>query len=155
MSLLELVPVPSDALVTPVTFKVKKRNLRGLLADLDAKEDGSRELSGEWIVGRKTWQRMQKEWKASKSGSHPSRISSDTPMSQKRKELVVLYIHGGSFCPQSATYHESLIVLFVLLQVHTICQVPLPCALFLFPSPNIPIRACLVSFPLILILHED
>ena len=98
MSLIGLVPVPSDALVTPVSFKVKRRNLRGLLAELDAKEDGSRELSGEWVVGRKTWQRMQKEWKASMLGSSPSQASSaDTPKFQKRKEHVVLYIHGGWF----------------------------------------------------------
>jgi len=95
MSLIGLVPVPSDALVTPVSFKVKKRNLRGLLADLDASEDGSRELSGEWVVGRKTWQRMQKEWKASMSGSPSQASSTDTPKLKKRKEHVVLYIHGG------------------------------------------------------------
>jgi len=100
MSLIGLVPVPSDALVTPVSFKVKKRNLRGLLADLDAKEDGSRELSGEWVVGQKTWQRMQKEWKASMSGSPPKASSTSnkgTPKLQKKKEHVVLYIHGGWF----------------------------------------------------------
>ncbi|KAF8910093.1 Alpha/Beta hydrolase protein [Gymnopilus junonius] len=32
-----LVPLPSDALVSPVTFRVKQRNLRGLLAEFDAK----------------------------------------------------------------------------------------------------------------------
>lgn len=97
MSLLGLVPVPSDALVTPASFKVKRRNLRGLLADLDVKEDGGRELSGEWVVGRKTWQRMQKEWKASTSPSRPSQTSSTSHTSKlpKKKELVVLYIHGG------------------------------------------------------------
>jgi hypothetical protein len=82
MSLIGLVPVPSDALVTPVSFNVKRRNLRGLLADLDATEDGNRQLSGEWVVGRKTWQRMQKEWKASMSGSPPQAASADTPKLQ-------------------------------------------------------------------------
>ncbi len=103
MSIGGLVPVPSDALVTPVTIRVKRRNLRGILSELDAKEDGTRELSGEWVVGRKTWQRMQKEWKAAKLGSPtPSRSSStDTSVNRpkvvpKRKELVVLYIHGGA-----------------------------------------------------------
>ena len=61
-----LVPVPSDALVTPVTFRVQKRALRGILAEFDALEDGSRELSGEWVVGKRTWQRLQREWQHSK-----------------------------------------------------------------------------------------
>ena len=83
MSIGGLVPLPSDALVTPVSFCVKKRHLRGLLANFDALESGTRELSGEWIVGRRTWQRLQAEWKA----AHPG--------SAKRKERVILYIHGG------------------------------------------------------------
>lgn len=83
MSIGGLVPLPSDALVTPVTFRVKKRHLRGLLSEFDALESGTRELSGEWIVGRRTWQRLQAEWKA----AHPG--------STKRKERVTLYIHGG------------------------------------------------------------
>lgn len=84
MSVGGLAPMPSDALVTPVTFRVKKRQLRGLLAEFDALESGTRELSGEWIVGRRTWQRLQAEWKA----AHPG--------SAKRKERVILYIHGGA-----------------------------------------------------------
>lgn len=102
-----LVPLPSDALVSPVTFRVKRRNLRGLLAEFDAQEPGNRELSGEWVVGRKTWQRMQTEWKAAKcpvstlgrtysyldAGYIPPNDSS------KRKERVILYIHGGTTTP--------------------------------------------------------
>ncbi|KAK2461449.1 hypothetical protein APHAL10511_005912 [Amanita phalloides] len=89
MSIGGLVPLPSDALVTPVTFHVKKRNLPGLLAEFDDSETGSRELSGEWIVGRRTWQRLQAEWKAAHPGS-------------KRKERVILYIHGGAYYLSSA-----------------------------------------------------
>lgn len=93
ISLGGLVPLPSDALVTPVTFKVVKRNLRGILAEWDATETGERELHGEWVVGRKTWQRLQHEWK---SGHR----TGDTPKSNPRKERVILYIHGGE-CPMS------------------------------------------------------
>lgn len=102
MSIGGLVPLPSDALVTPVTFKVKKRDLRGLLAEHDAVEDGTRELSGEWVVGRKTWQRMQEAWKARHAaGQRPStpeesEIDSAGMSLPKRKERVVLYIHGGT-----------------------------------------------------------
>jgi acetyl esterase/lipase len=97
MGLAGLVPLPSDALVTPVTFRVKKRNLRGLLAEFDAKEDGGRELSGEWVVGRRTWQRLQAEWKAARSNS-----SSPKNGPPGRKERVILYIHGGAYYLSSA-----------------------------------------------------
>jgi dihydrofolate reductase len=104
MSIGGLVPLPSDALVSPVTFKVRKRNLRGILVEFDEKETGNRELSGEWVVGRKTWQRMQTDWKAAnksdpalnKSTATPVSISLEGPTPLKRKERVVLYIHGGS-----------------------------------------------------------
>jgi len=133
MSIGGLVPVPSDALVTPVTFKVKKRHLRGILAELDGKEDGTRELSGEWVVGRKTWQRMQKEWNATKtspSSSHkPSGASkagrTATAKCPKRKELVVLYIHGGTY-----SYLRPIAYFIDSTQVPTIYQVPLHSALF-------------------------
>lgn len=92
MGISGLVPVPSDALVTPVTSRVPKRGLRGILAEFDALEDGSRELSGEWVVGKRTWQRLQDEWQRSRKvngeSSRPSRCS-------KRKERVILYLHGG------------------------------------------------------------
>ena len=108
MSIGGLVPLPSDALVTPVTFRVRKHNLPGILADLDAMEDGQRGLRGEWVVGRKTWQRMQTEWKATHvSNSASPQLNSDfsswdvgngsAKVDSRRKERVVLYIHGGAF----------------------------------------------------------
>lgn len=90
MSIGGLVPLPSDALVTPVTFRVKKRNLRGILAPFDAAETGSRELSGEWVVGKRTWQRLQAEWKATQA----RRTSPDQKTGTK--EQVILYVHGGT-----------------------------------------------------------
>jgi len=99
MSIGGLVPLPSDALVTPVTFRVKKRQLRGILAELDSQEIGSRELSGEWVVGKKTWQRLQSEWKAAHSTQHDAQSNEPpkTPSKVKKKERVILYIHGGEF----------------------------------------------------------
>ncbi|KAL9935467.1 hypothetical protein V8E36_005815 [Tilletia maclaganii] len=58
-----LLPVPKDGLITPVTFRVQKRNLRGFLKDADAAEDGKRELTGEWVVTKSTWKRLQSEWR--------------------------------------------------------------------------------------------
>ncbi|KAJ7631198.1 Alpha/Beta hydrolase protein [Roridomyces roridus] len=95
MGLGGLMPLPSDALVTPLTWRVKRRKLRGILADLDAAETGYRELSGEWVVGRRTWQRLQAEWKLAQQGC-------PTPGPQRKKERVVLYIHGGAYYLSSA-----------------------------------------------------
>lgn len=90
-----LVPLPSDALATPVTFHVRRRNLRGILAPFDAAETGFRELTGEWVVGKKTWQRLQGEWKMS-SENLPEKPATSN------QERVVLYIHGGAYYLSSA-----------------------------------------------------
>lgn len=83
-------PVPSDALVTPVTFRVRPRRLRGLLAELSTAETGMRELSGEWVVGKRLWRRLQAEWRASQNNER--RRGS---RSLRNMERVVLYLHGG------------------------------------------------------------
>lgn len=53
--------MPKDGVVTPVTFTVQRRDLPGVLAEADAVEDGTREISGEWVVSRRIWRRMQRE----------------------------------------------------------------------------------------------
>jgi hypothetical protein len=87
-----LVPLPPDALVTPVTFRVRKRGLRGILAQFDELEDGKRELSGEWVVTKRLWQRLQAEWKASQT---KFRTDSSTPQRKHHNERIILYLHGG------------------------------------------------------------
>ncbi|PSS29747.1 hypothetical protein PHLCEN_2v2895 [Hermanssonia centrifuga] len=104
-----LVPVPSDALVTPVTFRVRKRALRGILSEFDALEDGSRELSGEWVVGKRTWQRLQHEWQASKKSIFESPIA-QVRHQPKRKERVILYIHGGAYYFSSPATHRLITI---------------------------------------------
>ncbi|KAG6919026.1 hypothetical protein DXG01_009736 [Tephrocybe rancida] len=107
MSIGGLVPLPSDALVTPVTFRVKKRNLPGILAEFDAAEDGTRELSGEWVVGKKTWQRLQAEWRtARKPASSDAQIPNEI---SKTKEQVILYIHGGELAAAEIDFIQQLI----------------------------------------------
>lgn len=86
-----LVPLPSNAMVTPITFRVRKRGLRGLLAEHDALEDGTRELTGEWVVGKRLWQRLQTEWKATRADKR-RKESADVKSIQR----VVLYLHGGA-----------------------------------------------------------
>ncbi|EPQ25653.1 uncharacterized protein PFL1_06790 [Pseudozyma flocculosa PF-1] len=98
-------PTPKDGLITPVTFRVKRRNLRGFLAEADAAEDGKREISGEWVVGKQTWRRLQAEWRNGK---------------QKGKERVILYIHGGAYFVMSAATHRPLTI---SLSKYTECRV--------------------------------
>lgn len=88
-------PVPKDGLITPVTYKVKKRGLRGLLKEADEAEDGNRELTGEWVVGKQTWRRLQSEWRNGKPSN---------------KERVILYIHGGAYFVMSAVTHRPLTI---------------------------------------------
>jgi hypothetical protein len=68
ISLHQLIPLPADAVVTPITFTVPLRtgeNLaRGFLRDLDGMETGSRELTGEWVVGTDVWKRLKADRRA-------------------------------------------------------------------------------------------
>jgi hypothetical protein len=91
-----LVPLPSDALVTPVTFRVSKRNLRGMLETSDTMEDGTRELSGEWIIGKKLWQSLQSDYKSTHQPAHMDQKTIDYDL-RKGQSRVILYIHGGEF----------------------------------------------------------
>lgn len=107
MSISGLYPVPSDALITPVTFNVRSRDLRGILTEFDKAEDGKRELSGEWVVGRRTWERLQAEWQAARR----AKLGLKTPPKpQKRKERVVLYLHGGAYYLSSPATHRLITI---------------------------------------------
>ncbi|KAK0520843.1 hypothetical protein OC835_007078 [Tilletia horrida] len=74
-----LLPVPKDGLITPVTFRVKKRNLKGFLSDADAAEDGKRELTGEWVVTKSTWKRLQSEWRKTSAGGTENGTTTSAP----------------------------------------------------------------------------
>ncbi|THH13492.1 hypothetical protein EW146_g6728 [Bondarzewia mesenterica] len=107
IALSTLVPLPPDALVTPVTFRVQKRALRGILAQYDSQEDGSRELSGEWVVSKNLWQRLQAEWKATHSMP-----TAGTGGSQRKqhKDRVILYLHGGAYYLFSPATHRGITI---------------------------------------------
>lgn len=126
MGVAGLAPLPADALVTPVTFRVRKRNLRGMLAALDEKETGTRELSGEWVVGKKLWQTLQSEYRSSHQSAHKNDVLEDSlngglSPSQKRHSRVILYVHGG----ESFLYTEK-DELIAIHQVLITLRVPLP-----------------------------
>jgi hypothetical protein len=67
-SLQTMLPVPSDAVVTPITFIVPLRQAgeaaRGFLKKWDELETGTRELTGEWVVGVDVWKRLKAERRA-------------------------------------------------------------------------------------------
>lgn len=98
-----LVPLPPDALVTPVTFRVRKRGLRGILAQFDELEDGTRELSGEWTVTKRLWQRLQSEWKR-------TTVDPSTPHRKHHNERIILYLHGGAYYLFSPSTHRTITI---------------------------------------------
>jgi acetyl esterase/lipase len=103
MALGGLAPLPSDAIVTPVTFFAQRRRLRGFLSDFDVKEDGTRVLSGEWIVGKRLWLRLQDEWRRSKVDENGRRP-------RHKQERVILYLHGGAYYMFSAATHRTITI---------------------------------------------
>ncbi|KAG1749740.1 Alpha/Beta hydrolase protein [Suillus paluster] len=108
-----LVPLPSDALVTPVTFRVRKRNLRGILETLDAMEDEKRELSGEWIIGKRLWQSLQSDYKSTRQAGEGDNLVNQTKIDydlRKGQSRVILYIHGGAYYSSSAAAQRMLTI---------------------------------------------
>lgn len=113
MSFGGLIPTPSDALITPVTFRVRKRGLRGFLRKWDELENGKREIQSEWVVGKRLWQRLQREWKGLQqqqqrggntslphvggrsSFRHAHSSHHHHHHHNRVKERVVLFLHGG------------------------------------------------------------
>lgn len=91
--------MPKDGIVTPISFRVKKRQLRGFLADADAKENGKREITGEWVTNKRLWRKMTREWSKAKE----DRASADKAATGSRtgktedgnQGMVCLYLHGG------------------------------------------------------------
>ncbi|KLO20071.1 lipase/ esterase [Schizopora paradoxa] len=110
LNVLGYVPIPSNAMVTPVTFRVPKRKLRGFLAECSSAEDGTRELAGEWVVGRHLWRRLQAEWRASRGEIRKNSVASIKSHSMDHKDRVILYIHGGAYFMFSAATHRIMTI---------------------------------------------
>lgn len=105
LDLNSLLPTPKDGIVTPVSFRVKNRNLRGLLKEADSVEDGSREITGEWVINKRLFKVMQEEFK-----SRNGRSSSSSKASTSGTERIVLYLHGGAYYAFSAATHRVLTI---------------------------------------------
>lgn len=100
LSLGQLFPTSRDGVVTPLTFPVVRRGLRGFLAHADSLEDGTRQLTAEWVVHRKLWLAMQTEYghsnhtTPSEDDSNITESSSNTSYSMTNQR-VILFFHGG------------------------------------------------------------
>lgn len=105
LDLNSLLPTPKDGIVTPVSFRVKRRNLRGFLKDADRLEDGSREITAEWVINKRLFKVMQEEFKGRSSGR-----STSNPSTTSGNERIVLYLHGGAYYAFSAATHRVLTI---------------------------------------------
>jgi hypothetical protein len=104
LALGSLLPTPKDGIVTPISFRVKRRNLRGILAEFDEKETGEREISGEWVTNKRLWKKMTREWMTESKASGSEAKAPTTPIENGRPTkgsggdkngMVCLYLHGG------------------------------------------------------------
>jgi hypothetical protein len=74
------------------------------------KEDGTRELSGEWVVGKDVWarlkaerrQRMDKERRRARQRrlGVPEDLESSEGEIEVVPERVIYYVHGGELWPR-------------------------------------------------------
>ncbi|KAJ9109318.1 hypothetical protein QFC21_000647 [Naganishia friedmannii] len=117
ISIHHLLPLPPDAIVTPITFTIRKRGkheaLQGFLSELDAMNTGNRELSGEWVVNKDVWARLKakkKERDRQKSAERerrarglPSLKRGSSRGLNREGEKIIYYIHGGK-CILSINY---------------------------------------------------
>ncbi|BGP38443.1 hypothetical protein JCM10450v2_002388 [Rhodotorula kratochvilovae] len=109
-----LLPTPKDGIVTPISFKVKRRNLRGLLAEADAQESGQREISGEWVTNKRLWRRMTREWTLNKPDEAAAKeggaAGAKSGGGGSKDGVVCLYLHGGAYYMFSAETHRYLTI---------------------------------------------
>jgi acetyl esterase/lipase len=134
VSLHVIIPLPADAVVTPITFTVPVRKgaavARGFLKDLDLAENGTRELSGEWVVGTDVWRRLKAERRARQEGARKARRQASSLPRLGREdsgsvgltqdgargstgsvsERVIYYVHGGAYYVGNAATHRLITI---------------------------------------------
>ncbi|PLW50168.1 hypothetical protein PCASD_01867 [Puccinia coronata f. sp. avenae] len=118
----QILPTPKDGIITPVSFKVKPNHLTGFLKELDQAETGNRILTGEWVLSKKTWKRMQTESLARRAHNPDFNNNGDefahsvkmspSPSHQHGlgQDKVIYYIHGGAYFIMSASTHRPLTI---------------------------------------------
>ena len=131
ISLHHLVPLPTDAVVTPITFLVPRHTgdkvARGFMREYDLKETGLRELSGEWVVGNEVWKRLKAERRERnrtaaamerKGKGLMGMLGRDSPDIdtesesgfKKGGEKIIYYVHGGAYYVGNAATHRLITI---------------------------------------------
>ncbi|KAL1921233.1 uncharacterized protein VTP21DRAFT_10949 [Calcarisporiella thermophila] len=87
-----------DVIITPASFKVRPIGLPGILAEMDAQEDG-REIDAEWVVDGSVWRQE----------SHCFCTAEIVEDGRGNQEKIVLYFHGGAYYLMSAKTHRELV----------------------------------------------
>ncbi|WAQ87455.1 hypothetical protein PtA15_8A359 [Puccinia triticina] len=117
----QILPTPKDGIITPVSFKVKPNNLTGFLKELDQAEKGDRILTGEWVVSKKTWKRLQTESLARRTrdreqgkdygfGQPADLLPNPHHQHGLGQDKVIYFIHGGAYFIMSASTHRPLTI---------------------------------------------
>lgn len=106
----QILPTPKDGVVTPVSFRVRKRGLTGFLKEADQAEDGNRELTAEWVFNKRLWKRMQEDYRVNASFSPTSSNTSRDSSPHSSRERVIYWLHGGAYYVFSAASHRFLTI---------------------------------------------
>ncbi|KAK8846560.1 hypothetical protein IAR55_005646 [Kwoniella newhampshirensis] len=139
ISLHFLLPIPADAVVTPITFTVPLRKgdevARGFLREWDLKETGTRELTGEWVVGTEVWRRLKAERRSRQRTRRRASLPDHALLRDRRRrgessamdidtnsdsepgkkvgsvgERVIYYVHGGAYYVGNAATHRLITI---------------------------------------------
>jgi hypothetical protein len=97
---------PSDIIVTPVSFRVLNKGLRGILKNLEEKETGNREISCEWVVPKSLWRKINEDYHLSAARYNHFFIDDDGI--RWSNEKVIMCIHGGAYYLMSAKTHREI-----------------------------------------------
>ncbi|CAG8477600.1 4349_t:CDS:2 [Paraglomus occultum] len=97
--------IPSDIIVTPVSFRVRPYGLEGVLTQLDGEDRKSRrEIAGEWIVTKELWRKINQQYY---SACHKHYMV-DNEGTRWSNEQVILFLHGGGYYSMSARTYRDL-----------------------------------------------
>ncbi|KAI9033990.1 alpha/beta hydrolase fold-domain-containing protein [Phycomyces nitens] len=88
------------------SFYCIRRNMPGVLSDIDQKEDGTRIMSAEWVTEAVVAERAQQLCRSTLSFL-PFNPLTKSPNQAGLDEKIILYIHGGGFYSMSAQTHRS------------------------------------------------
>lgn len=115
---------PLTSKIQDGSFRVRPRNLRGILRQADKDEKaGTRVLEAEWMSAGTVWDRCQSIFSGKKKledfdlkeqeqildiCKHRNQGATALVLRARSPEKIVLYLHGGAYCAMSAQSHRTL-----------------------------------------------